>query len=101
MYGITGAIIDMAMKRVIDETNNGLSERDATAIYSSLARLYLYERRFDKALMLYMTLGDKGVFQIIEKYHLFDLVSIIIVAHRLHHKFFKSFVMISTSLQGK
>lgn len=66
----------MAMKRVVQEdSTNPLSERDAVAIYRSLARLHLYERKYDKALMLYITLNDKGVFQVIEKYHLFDLVS--------------------------
>ncbi|VDK63659.1 unnamed protein product [Gongylonema pulchrum] len=49
-------------------------ERDSAAIYRALARLHLYERKYDKALMLYITLNDKSVFQIIEKYHLFDLV---------------------------
>lgn len=65
----------MAMKRIVHENVNPLSENDAVAIYRSLARLYLYERKYDKALMLYIMLNDKTVFQVIEKYHLFDLVS--------------------------
>ncbi|KAL3991178.1 hypothetical protein ACH3XW_34810 [Acanthocheilonema viteae] len=69
-----GAITDMAMKRIIHENVNPLSENDAVAIYRSLARLYLYERKYDRALMLYIMLNDKTVFQVIEKYHLFDLV---------------------------
>uniref|UniRef100_A0A0R3RXB1 RING-type domain-containing protein n=1 Tax=Elaeophora elaphi TaxID=1147741 RepID=A0A0R3RXB1_9BILA len=69
-----GAITDMAMKRIVHENVNPLSENDAVAIYRSLARLYLYERKYDKALMLYIMLNDKTVFQVIEKYHLFDLV---------------------------
>ncbi|VDK80996.1 unnamed protein product [Litomosoides sigmodontis] len=69
-----GAITDMAMKRIVHESVNPLSENDAVAIYRSLARLYLYERKYDKALMLYIMLNDKTVFQVIEKYHLFDLV---------------------------
>uniref|UniRef100_A0A1I8EKL1 Vps39_2 domain-containing protein n=1 Tax=Wuchereria bancrofti TaxID=6293 RepID=A0A1I8EKL1_WUCBA len=69
-----GAITDMAMKRIVHENVNPLSENDAVAIYRSLSRLYLYERKYDKALMLYIMLNDKTVFQVIEKYHLFDLV---------------------------
>ncbi|VIO99680.1 Vacuolar assembly protein VPS41 homolog, putative [Brugia malayi] len=69
-----GAITDMAMKRIVHDNVNPLSENDAVAIYRSLARLYLYERKYDKALMLYIMLNDKTVFQVIEKYHLFDLV---------------------------
>ncbi|VDO58013.1 unnamed protein product [Brugia timori] len=64
----------MAMKRIVHDNVNPLSENDAVAIYRSLARLYLYERKYDKALMLYIMLNDKTVFQVIEKYHLFDLV---------------------------
>ncbi|VDK80649.1 unnamed protein product [Onchocerca ochengi] len=69
-----GAITDMAMKRIIHENMKPLIQSDAVAIYRSLARLYLYERKYDKALMLYIMLNDKTVFQVIEKYHLFDLV---------------------------
>ncbi|EFO27178.2 hypothetical protein LOAG_01303 [Loa loa] len=69
-----GAITDMAMKRIVHENVNPLSENDAVAIYRSLARLYLYERKYNKALMLYIMLNDKTVFQVIEKYQLFDLV---------------------------
>ncbi|KAM3727480.1 Vacuolar protein sorting-associated protein [Dirofilaria immitis] len=69
-----GAITDMAMKRIVHENVDPLLENDAIAIYRSLARLYLYERKYDKALMLYIMLNDKNVFQVIEKYHLFDLV---------------------------
>ncbi|OZC05770.1 hypothetical protein X798_07255, partial [Onchocerca flexuosa] len=69
-----GAITDMAMKRIIHENMKPLLQNDAVAIYQSLARLYLYERKYDKALMLYIMLNDKTVFQVIEKYHLFDLV---------------------------
>uniref|UniRef100_A0A915PHB8 RING-type domain-containing protein n=1 Tax=Setaria digitata TaxID=48799 RepID=A0A915PHB8_9BILA len=59
-----GALTDMAMKRILHENANPLSENDAVAIYRSLARLYLYERKYDKALMLYIMLNDKTVFQV-------------------------------------
>lgn len=71
---ISGAITDMALKRIVHENVNSLSENDAVAIYQSLAHLYLYERKYDKALMVCIMLKDKTVFQVIEKYHLFDLV---------------------------
>ncbi|VDK49048.1 unnamed protein product [Anisakis simplex] len=70
-----GAIIDMAMKRVMQNTpSRPLSSRDIAAIYRALAILHTHERKYDKALALYIRLSDKTVFQVIERYHLFDLV---------------------------
>ncbi|KHN74077.1 Vacuolar protein sorting-associated protein 41 -like protein [Toxocara canis] len=70
-----GAIIDMAMKRVIQDTpSHPLSAQHIAAIYRALAILHTHERKYDKALMLYIRLNDKTVFQVIERYRLFDLV---------------------------
>lgn len=62
------------MKRVIHDGGTPLSEQETVALYRSLARLHLYERKYEKALMLYITLNDKNIFSLIEKYRLFDLV---------------------------
>ncbi|VDD86824.1 unnamed protein product [Enterobius vermicularis] len=66
-----GAITDMAMKRVI---NDHLSEKDAISIYRSLASLYTYERKYEQALKLYLSMNDKSVFSLIERYHLIEMV---------------------------
>uniref|UniRef100_F1KSV0 Vacuolar protein sorting-associated protein 41 n=1 Tax=Ascaris suum TaxID=6253 RepID=F1KSV0_ASCSU len=70
-----GAIIDMAMKRVMqDVVTYPLTSQQVAAIYRALAILHTHERKYDKALMLYIRLNDKTVFQVIERYNLFDLV---------------------------
>uniref|UniRef100_A0A0N5AMX6 RING-type domain-containing protein n=1 Tax=Syphacia muris TaxID=451379 RepID=A0A0N5AMX6_9BILA len=66
-----GAITDMAMERVM---NDRLNKNDAISIYKSLAILYTYERKYEQALKLYLSMNDKNVFSLIERYLLFDMV---------------------------
>lgn len=74
-FFILGAIIELAIRRVIhEEQAKNLSEEDIITIYRSLARLHLHERKYEKALILYINLRDKSVFHVIEKYNLFDMV---------------------------
>uniref|UniRef100_A0A0N5D511 RING-type domain-containing protein n=1 Tax=Thelazia callipaeda TaxID=103827 RepID=A0A0N5D511_THECL len=69
-----GAITELALKWVVQGNGAPLSEQDSVAIYRALARLYLYERKYDKAILLHIMLNDKDVFKVIQQYQLFHLV---------------------------
>ncbi|TMS32731.1 hypothetical protein L596_000536 [Steinernema carpocapsae] len=73
-----GAIIDLTYKRYHSVKGvpdcKPLTDEDRAALLVSLAHLYTYERKYDKALKIYMGLSDKAVFPLIEKYRLFDQV---------------------------
>lgn len=75
----------MAMKRVMqDVVTYPLTSQQVAAIYRALAILHTHERKYDKALMLYIRLNDKTVFQVIERYNLFDLVCLYYILFSNH-----------------
>ncbi|MFH4984501.1 hypothetical protein AB6A40_011210, partial [Gnathostoma spinigerum] len=70
-----GAVIDMTIKRALnDDPARPLSNTDVAALYRCLAKLYTCEKKYSKALMLYIKLNDKSIFQLIDRYQLFDMV---------------------------
>uniref|UniRef100_A0A1I7X631 RING-type domain-containing protein n=1 Tax=Heterorhabditis bacteriophora TaxID=37862 RepID=A0A1I7X631_HETBA len=56
-----------------EQTNSSLSPKDEVLLYHALAHLYVYERKFDCAIKIYMNLKDQQIFAIVDKYQLFEL----------------------------
>lgn len=69
-----GAVITATLERVHGkQIEAGVHD----ALLLTLAQLYTYERKYDRALDIYMSLGDKQVFVLIQMYRLFPRVSCI------------------------
>ncbi|XP_077978241.1 vacuolar protein sorting-associated protein 41 homolog [Glandiceps talaboti] len=49
-------------------------EPEHKLLLRTLGELYTYDKRFDKALAIYLKLGHKDVFQLIHKHNLFDSI---------------------------
>uniref|UniRef100_A0AC34Q6E9 Uncharacterized protein n=1 Tax=Panagrolaimus sp. JU765 TaxID=591449 RepID=A0AC34Q6E9_9BILA len=65
-----GAIIQQTLGRLKSQ----LSREDRIFIIQALARLFAFERQYDKALTLFLQLKDTGIFSFIRQYHLFSSV---------------------------
>ncbi|KAJ1359668.1 hypothetical protein KIN20_018451 [Parelaphostrongylus tenuis] len=75
----TGSITGMTLRRIQElvtsqSESNPLPHKDEIRLYHALAHLYVYERKFDSAIKIYMSLRDQQIFAIIDKYQLFEHV---------------------------
>ncbi|XP_064614137.1 vacuolar protein sorting-associated protein 41 homolog [Liolophura sinensis] len=64
--------IQTIVNAVLDRLDRDRNDR---TLLQSLADLHTYEKRFDKALAIYLRLQDPGVFKLIHKHNLFDAIN--------------------------
>ncbi|KAK5967548.1 hypothetical protein GCK32_013269 [Trichostrongylus colubriformis] len=77
----TGWLIGLTLRRiqeVLSSSNqsDALSPKEEVRLYHALAHLYVHERKFDSAIKIYTNLRDQQVFAVIDKYQLFEHVSL-------------------------
>uniref|UniRef100_A0AC34QCV3 Mic1 domain-containing protein n=1 Tax=Panagrolaimus sp. JU765 TaxID=591449 RepID=A0AC34QCV3_9BILA len=65
---------ESAIQQALGRLRSQLSREDRIFIIQALARLFGFERQYDKALALFLQLKDTGIFSFIQQYHLFALV---------------------------
>uniref|UniRef100_A0A914VKR4 Vacuolar protein sorting-associated protein 41 homolog n=1 Tax=Plectus sambesii TaxID=2011161 RepID=A0A914VKR4_9BILA len=66
-----GGLITHALERLY---RKNLDRDTHNSLLCTLGQLYTYERSYERALAIYMNLGDRAVFQLIERYRLFPMV---------------------------
>ncbi|PAV83343.1 hypothetical protein WR25_16354 isoform A [Diploscapter pachys] len=72
----TGAMVTETLQRIQEIAQKGNTERteEENSLYQVLAHLYVYERKFELALKIYMANKDQQIFSVIDKYQLFEYV---------------------------
>ncbi|CAI5454571.1 unnamed protein product [Caenorhabditis angaria] len=67
-------IIHRTQWRIQEITKIPNTAQDEKILMDSLAHLYLYERKYDQALKIFMSLGDTQIFNVVNKHQLFEMV---------------------------
>jgi len=66
LYNV-GAIVNILVEELLLQPDNQVLQR-------ALATLFGYQRKYDKAMAMYLKLGHKDVFQLIRKHELFSVI---------------------------
>lgn len=72
-YSNLAFIISITIRRMTEDSHK-LSRDDGADLSRALAQLYVYNQQFEKAIKIYLKLGDSAIFGIINRHKLFTLV---------------------------